>query len=190
AWLAIAVILALWLAAPSRLSWARRAVVVLGAVMILPNVTAMEHGSLQLPAFFAADTYRNYLSPNEIVLPIPFGQRPGGAQEMIWLAETDMYFRVAGGHVGWVPRVDQVPVTRSLISNQPGSIDPGDLQVFLVTHHVGAIVVGGAYASQWAGLLETTLRTQPVEVGGVQLYLVRDGVGVPVPGPGPSSGIP
>ena len=98
AFLAIAVMLAMWLAAPSARplpKWIAAAVIL---ASVAPNPRASFWVSpLDIPAFFTDRTYTTELQPREIILPLPWGQR---GNSMYWQLQSDMYFRMAGGYIG------------------------------------------------------------------------------------------
>ena len=66
-----------------------------------PNpVSAFWISRLDVPAFFTDRAYPNELEPREIVLPLPF---PDSGKSMYWQANSDMYFRMAGGWTTTTP---------------------------------------------------------------------------------------
>jgi len=174
AWLAIALLVAAWTATTSGWRrWVAWSLLVLGAVLLVPRPRMPgDEDHVRLVPFFADGTYRSYLSPNEIVLPIPFGQKVGNAAEMLWLAETDDAFRVAGGHIGWVPIGDRSFVTRALIRDEPASLVPDEIRSYLRAHRVGAVIVEAPFERRWDPLIASALGASPVEVGGVSLFRV------------------
>ncbi len=176
-WLTVAVVASLWVAEASRRQWARWGLVALGALAILPDVSTPPYfPPVRVPAFFSEGTYRRYLAPGEIVMPIPFGRGEG----MLWQADTNMYFRQAGGYVGPVPtQYQRDPAVLHLSQGRPELIDPQALSLFVTTHDVGAVVVDDAYAKTWQPLLGT-LGVQPDRVGGVMLYRLHATPGHPV----------
>jgi hypothetical protein len=182
-WLAVGLIVALWLAARSR-SVVRWAAVTLAAVMILPDLSSLPyHQEAFVPPFFAEGTYRRYIRAGEIVLIIPYGRGPGLSADMMWQAETEMYFRLASGNTGFVPEVYQGPITRCLRKNRPRRvkrISPEGFIGFLRTHRIGSIVVAEGYEDRWDPLL-SILGVDGVEVGGVTFYrLPSPGVVAPM----------
>ena len=98
-YLALAVLLAMWLAAPLRLATLRWAVGVLAAAVVIadiPYISAPQPSSgAALPHFITAGQYRHYLARGETVMVIS-GRGNAG---MLFQAVTDGYFRLAGGFV-------------------------------------------------------------------------------------------
>ena len=110
AYLALILMVAMWLA-PDRqnagdeqktLHWA------LGLAIIpfmLPNLsTSFWTTPAEIPPFFSSGLYRQYLTPGETVMVLPYGLFGEG---MLWQAASDMYFRTAGGYVGFEPPVPE-----------------------------------------------------------------------------------
>jgi hypothetical protein len=99
--LAVGVIAAIWLArARGPWRWAQWALVLVGALMLLPSVrTPPWHPTDDTPTFFTTGTYRSWLHPDEIVLAIP--ETSHG--EMAWQSSADYWFRMPQGYVGILP---------------------------------------------------------------------------------------
>ena len=198
AFLALAIIVAMWLAAadvrPSH-KW------VLGVALVpfmLPNLSArFWKAPFDIPPFFSAGLYRQYLAPDEIVMTLP---NPIYGDGMQWQLASDMYFRLAGGYIGLSPLAPpeyaRWPIMAALY-DVAGVPDAGDqLKALLAHEQVAAIIVGPQKywlsksengrptAATWvrtppsdqdrAALrdLLSTLGVQPLEVGGVTLYRI------------------
>jgi hypothetical protein len=99
--LAVAVGVAAWLAEPRgspKLRAARWALVVLGLVLLLPNIASRYWGQLPSnPAFFRTAVYKGYIHRGDNVLVMPFGNN---GNSMFWQAETGFYFRMPEGYLG------------------------------------------------------------------------------------------
>ena len=203
AYLALTLIVAMWLA-PDRkdavnrqkpLRWA------LGLAIIpfmLPNLsTSFWTTAAEIPAFFSDGLYRQYLTPGETVMVLPYGIQGEG---MLWQAVTGMYFRTEGGYVGLAPPVPEEhsrwPITGGLyqVSGVPEASD--QLKAYLANHDVSAIILGprSQYLTwhmgnqltiatwlRWPTLdreriptqkLLTSLDAQPLQVGGITLYRI------------------
>jgi hypothetical protein len=167
-WLAVAVAVAAWLALPGRLRWLRWAVVVLSAVLILPDVASPPyHPPVRVPPFITDGLYRRYLSPGEIVLIVPYGK--GG--EMLWQADAEMYFRIPRGYIGPLPApyVNQ-PLARNLATGLPSTIPaPFQLRTFLQLHQVDAIAVADPHPKAWDDLIRP-IGGKSIHAGDVDLY--------------------
>jgi hypothetical protein len=98
-YLALAVIVAVWLSAPLRwaaLRWGLGALAVAAVIADIPFVTPPQPSArAALPGFITAGQYRHYLARGETVLVIS-GRGNAG---MLFQAVTDGYFRIAGGYV-------------------------------------------------------------------------------------------
>ena len=199
AYLALILMVAMWLA-PDRqnagdeqktLHWA------LGLAIIpfmLPNLsTSFWTTPAEIPPFFSSGLYRQYLTPGETVMVLPYGLFGEG---MLWQAASDMYFRTAGGwgfeppvpeeHSGW-------PIMAGLY-NIAGVPDAADqLKAYLANHDVGAVILGprtqylvlrlGSMRTATVWLRFPTIEREraathkvlaslgtPLEVGGIALY--------------------
>lgn len=106
--LALAVIVALWLAAPLRhalLRWMTGLLAVAVVLVNIPFITAPQPTpSSQLPGFIASGQFRHYLTHGEIVLVISARGNAG----LLFQAVSDFYFRISGGFVNqaMTPRSD------------------------------------------------------------------------------------
>ena len=198
AYLALAVMVAMWLAEEhgrTKLRW------VIGVAIVpfmLPNLsTLLWTTPAGIPAFFSSSLYRQYLAPGETVMVLPYGLFGEG---MLWQAVNDMYFRMAGGYVGLAPPVPEEhsgwPIMSGLY-NLAGVPDAGDqLKAYLANHDVSAVIVGprtqylvlrlgglrtAATWLRWPTIdreriatekLLASLDTPPLEVGGITLYRI------------------
>lgn len=162
-----AVIAALWLATPVPARRRRWLLAMLAVVFLIPN-TALFNQPVAVPAFFTTNLYRRYLRPNEIVLPIPYAIE---GFSLLWQARTGMYFRLASGDF-YVPAnyLNEAFVQETL---EGASMTPAGaaLRMFIVKHHVSAVVVEAAQPGPWPGVL-ASLGYSGVNVGGVVLYRV------------------
>lgn len=101
AFLVVAIMAAMWFAA----SDARPVTKCVAAAVILVSIAPNPSASfwvrkLDIPAFFTDGSYAKELSPREIILPLPWGQK---GNSMYWQTQSDMYFRMAGGWTGVSP---------------------------------------------------------------------------------------
>ena len=120
---------------------------IIGGLIVLflwPNVSyfrSVGTSEVETPAFFLTGTYQHYLKRDETVMVLPWGNRGNSA---LWLAQTNMYFRIAGG------------------SEQ--------LSAFLGSHQVSAIIVDQRHQGFWPKLLSSLGVAPPTDIGGVLLY--------------------
>ena len=168
-----AVVVAQWLAEPARRMWARWLLAVVGVVLLIPNqALPYWRGKPADPSFFTEQTYRHYLKRDETALVIPYGWN---GNSMLWQAETDMYFRMAGGYLSSeVPAgYWREPVVRALLETEAEGITPQrwrlPLRDFLVRRRVGAVILAGDDSDVWRPVVES-LGLRPRRAGGVLFY--------------------
>jgi hypothetical protein len=174
AFLAAAVIVALWLARrPHAASWALAVVVVLSLVPAIGS--AAWHTPLSDPPFFATDRAKAVLGPEDRVLTIPAWGR-----NMRWQAREDFSFALATGYTGAFPEsYTRFPIYDRLLSAglnpDAARVTPSsraELRRFVAAKGVTAIVVQDSFAREWAPLLGT-LGARPRQEGGVVVYRLR-----------------
>ena len=144
--LTLAVLAALWLAAPRRRTLTRAGAGALVFASLLPNpaarVWAAPGSVAPPPAFFTTGRYRRYLARGEIVATLPYAWGEADAC-MLWQALSGMYFRLAGGYPPLSPEsYMRWPIVRSAI--QRATIpDPADQwKAFAADHEVTAAIRG------------------------------------------------
>lgn len=152
--------------------WAVRAAMgVLVVIFLLPNVPLLRkygNSNVDTPAFFRDGIYKRYLDKNDIVLILPFNSN----EQMLWQAQTRMYFSMAGGYFGPDPPGYTVwPVVRDLRMERPGVDFAEQLEGFLGAHRVKAIIVDARAQAAWLQRL-SVLNVAPVAAGGVFFYKV------------------
>lgn len=121
-----------------------------------------------LPEFFTRQMYSRYLSRDETVLILPYGET---GNCMLWQAASNFYFRMPQGWLGTVPREFQAwPIVGPLGKDAPYVPGfEGQFRAFLAGHEVGAIVVGDADHPAFQRLC-ATVKAERLHVGGVFLY--------------------
>lgn len=176
--LVLGVMVALWLAARPR-SWGRWALVIVAAAALVPDLSSPEYyRQARIPPFFEEGLYRRYLDRGEIVLVIPYGRGVGEADDMLWQAEADMYFRLTTGHTGFIPPGHRRPIVRCMRNNRPDLLDPQAFLHFVRSHRVRTVAVADGYLERWRGLL-SRLAVRPLRVGGMTLYRLPEAGAVP-----------
>ncbi len=100
-WVPVGVIAAIWLSgARGAWGWPRWAVVLLGAITLLPIVEAPPHGDrVPVPRFITDGTFREHIEPGEIVYAVVTVK----GDEMAWQATADFELRLAQGYIGPIP---------------------------------------------------------------------------------------
>lgn len=167
--LVVAVIVAVWLSEGRRRP-ARWLLVVAGMATLLPNpATRLWAGAVPSPRFFATTAYRSQLRPDETVLVLPYG---GAGWSLYWQAETDMGFRLVGGHLGRkVIRSERR--WASVYDGLAGGNVPRDtFRRFLAAHRISAIVVAPGTRPR-ARRLVASLNVRPTSAADVLVYRLR-----------------
>jgi len=148
-----------------------RSKVLLGTLILissLPNVgSGVWSSSIPIPPFFTQKSYRKYLRRGDTVLIFPFG---GESYEMLWQALSDMYFRIAGGHLTLPPpEYQRWPILSAFLTGDLPMDTERQLACFLTTHNVSAVLVEAANDPIGRSVM-SVLRVNPVEDGGVLIY--------------------
>ncbi|HXW47539.1 MAG TPA: hypothetical protein VEL03_22275 [Streptosporangiaceae bacterium] len=170
--LALAVVLARWLASPAWQAtwrWLLGVLAVAGILLdIAPIATATPTASAALPPFISTGLFRHYLTSGETVVVISTRGNAG----LLWQAETDFYVRIAGGFVSQaISRHSDLPGPIQRLSD-PSPAIYRQAAAFLRQAHVGAILVEGDKQVRWTGSLDHLgLRGQ--SVGGVIIFRVN-----------------
>jgi len=173
---ALAVIVAVFLSAPTRhpaLRWALGGLAVAAVVANIPFVAPSRPGvRAQLPGFITTGQYRRYLARGETVLVISARGNAG----LLDQAVTDFYFKIAGGFVNqaMTPRSDLPAAIRSL--RTPNRTVESAALDYLQDSGIGAVLFENSgpepallTAFQGMGLHRRV-------VGGVTLFQVPRGV--------------
>jgi len=165
AFLVLGVMMALWLSDVRRHAAMRWLISAAAIVSVLPSVVPAANTALP---FFKQQMYRKYLSPGETVMLLPFGFN---GEAMKWQAQSDFYFRVAGGYLGVTPpEYEGWPIVEALLAESPYIPDFGDqFKALIIAHRVGAVIVPEIGFDQYAKLC-ATLGVVPVRTGGVLIY--------------------
>ncbi len=170
AFLALAIITALWLNSVSISPRVRMAAALLVVASMLPNLSAgFWTSSIDVPAFFREAFYTKYLSPEDTVVVLPYGIN---GNSMLWQLQSRWYFRMAGGYAGNPPlEFRQWPIVRVFYRVSTVALpDAGDqLKAFLATHDAVAVLVDDREVDIWRPLM-TTLDAAPIETGGITIY--------------------
>jgi hypothetical protein len=176
--LALAIMVALWLATPLRwpvLRWLLAALAVAAVIADFgPIVRTTPSPHARIPSFIATGEYRHYLTPGENLLV--FSRR--GNAGMLWQAETRYYFKLAGGFVNAAINLasDQPVPVQALQQISPSAdqslltyTDQGVL-TFLKQNHIGAILVEQNEQPYWIGAIRRLALAPGQSVGGVIIY--------------------
>jgi hypothetical protein len=164
AFLAVAVIVTMWLAArPSEGRWA---LALVSAAFLVPSFGAeIWHARADDPAFFRTDAYRAHLSEEDHVFTLPVW-----GKNTRWAARTQIGFRIAGGYVGSLPdSYTRLPVWDELMAGEVESIGDGELRRLFEAKGVTVVLTETRDAWFWQPLLDS-LGVEPRESGGVLVY--------------------
>ena len=165
---ALAVMMALWLAEPSRRAWSRWLLALLALAAIAANVPKLDLASGPgTPAFITTGAYRHYLAPGDTVVVI--SPRRGNAG-LLWQAQTDFYLRLAGGFVNAAIAEGDVPTQVADLGTGPLTNERiQQFRVFVKSAKIRAILVEAGKGGRWPLILqEVGLRGQRID--GVILY--------------------
>jgi hypothetical protein len=171
AWLAVALMVAIWLSTGPKGRWTgtRWAVVSLSAALLFPNLSVpLWRSSDHVPSFISTGTYRSYIAPGQNVLVIPAGSR---GFSMLWQAKTNFAFSMSGGYVSCAipPEFQRWPIMYTFLSGRLIPDYPRQLLAFLAANHIGTILVADDAVGPWT-LLFATIPTTSFQVGGVTVY--------------------
>ena len=151
AFLALAVMMALWLAGPAR-PWparlARWALAAVAVTAVAANVPALAITSMPgTPAFIATGQYRTYLAPGATVVVAS----RGGNEGMLWQAEAGFYFRLAGGFINAAFNGhSDLPAPVADLADRP--VTPTSISSFrryVTTDKIAAVLVDAGSEPKW-----------------------------------------
>jgi hypothetical protein len=162
AFLVLAFMVALWLALPVKdtLLLAVRWTIGLAAVALIiahvPVVASMGYAlpagqpppaarPAALPAFFSSGLYRHYLYPGETVVVVSDRGNAG----MLFQADTDFYFRLAGGFINIsITNVSALPAPVQRLET-PSPAAERQFRAYVRQAGVGAVLVERAWSAPW-----------------------------------------
>jgi hypothetical protein len=149
AYLALAVMTAVWLARSQSRRWLRLSLAVLVIAALVQdagNFDIYPHSTV--PTFISSGDYRQQLSPGETVVVVSDVGNAG----MLWQAETGFYVRLAGGYINQaitkgsdLPR----PVQR-LARATPANV--AHFEAYVRKARIGAILVDHKHSPLWVGM--------------------------------------
>jgi hypothetical protein len=167
---------AMWLASSNAAMGVKCTVALAAALFAMPRLSSTFWDTpVDTPSFFLSGAYRDYLRPAEIVLPVPYGWR---GNSLMWQAQSDMYFRLAGAWTGPPPaEFERWPAMVALF-NGKYLLDPQlQLKAFMAAHQVTAVLVDASIKDspdpqqrQQYRTVVAALGPAPTAVGGVLIY--------------------
>ena len=142
----------------------------LSVVSMAPNLPAgWWFSRADTPRFFVDGSFKQHLVKGEVTLILPYGWQ---CNSMLWQAQTDMYFRMAGGYLGLTsPEFLSWPVLYTLYRGEKCFDFAQQLKFFLAAHQVRTIILAQDARGTFSTLFEPFQMTR-TEVGDVVLYSV------------------
>jgi hypothetical protein len=175
AFLALAVITAVWLAAPSRFLWLRgvRWMLAIGAIAAIVMNTPPLNPTPRpgVPTFITTGEYRNYIPPGSTVVVVATHTGNAG---LLWQAETGFYFKLAGGYFNEALDEGSMPSAVSKLIAGNSELTPAKIRNFRAlvrTANVSTILVQDGSLRHWQLLFEW-LGLTPQHLGGVTMYQI------------------
>jgi len=183
-YLVLAIILAVWLAIPTKTRlllasrWLLGLAAVAAIVAYIPSanrasalpartLSAAVRPTDALPTFISAGLYREYLRPGEIVVVVSDRGNAG----MLFQATTNFYFRIAGGFINAAlsdTTALPAPVARL---RHPTPARERQFRAYVHRAGVGAILVERAWAAPWMQIF-TGMGLHGTSVGGMIVYRI------------------
>jgi hypothetical protein len=184
-YLVFSIVLALWLARLTK-SWLSRTLkwglAVLGLAVIFadlptfgsvvtppaPNydqaIPALPQNDA-VPSFFSQGIYKNYISQGEIVVILSHRGNAG----MMFQADTNFYFRLAGGFINAsLSRPDALPLPIASLSHIT-KIRAAQFESYVRHSGIGAIVVEHSWSEKWMYVFRE-IGLNGTNIGGVTIY--------------------
>ena len=166
----LAIIASLWFASTDTSQSFRLGFAALVVFFTLPNLSGVFWATtVDTPLFFRSNAYSHYLSKGETALILPYGDN---GNDMLWQAQTDMYFSMPQGMAAPVFRMNERgrwPIVNAFFEDSYVPDSSEQLKAFLAAHHVDSVIVADDEIRAWHPLL-STLGVPPIRVGGISLY--------------------
>ena len=168
-WLALAVLVALFLARGGRARW-----VVFGllALTLAPNPDGgLWVTRLDRPALFQGDRWRTVMHPDENALIIPFSY---DGKAMLWQQETGYGFRLTGGYLSaTLPEpLARNPVVRAIYGAPLPPFADREVRALARERAVDVVLVPRGWPGPWEGVMRSAYGT-PRVAGGMLVWRVR-----------------
>jgi hypothetical protein len=168
-WLALALLVALFLARGGRARW-----VVFGlvALTLAPSLDgSLWVTRLDRPALFEGDRWRTLVHPDENVMIIPFSY---DGQAMLWQQESGYGFRMTGGYVSatfpdvlWAS-----PIVRAIYGAPMPPFPEREFRTLARDRHVDVVLLRSTRPEPWEAVLRAAYG-QPRSAGGMLAWRVR-----------------
>jgi hypothetical protein len=155
-YLIVAMVASLWISEWPAHRGVKAAAVALVVLFTLPNLRGSRcvH-ELDTPEFFRSGAFRGQLAPGETILVLQYGE---SGNSMYWQAETGMYFSMAEGHFPTPKSFLSWPIVGALIDGGEIPDEPEQLNAFMATHGVTAVIFRpqDPSAPAWRAILESS----------------------------------
>jgi hypothetical protein len=168
-WLALAVVVALFLAGAGPARW-----IIFGllALTLAPNPDrSLWVTRLDRPALFEGDRWRSVVRPHENVLTIPFSY---DGQAMLWQEEAGFGFRLTGGYVSATlpEELWKYPIVRTIYGAPMPPFPEREVRALTRGRDVDVVLLRRGRPGPWASVLSSTLGA-PRSTGGMLAWRVR-----------------
>jgi hypothetical protein len=168
-WLALAVLVALFLARGGRARW-----IVFGllALTLAPNPDgALWVTKLDQPALFQGDRWREVVHPGENVMIIPFSF---DGQAMLWQEQADFGFRMTGGYVSatFPEPLWRSPIVRAIYGAPLPPFPDREFRSFARDRQIDVVLLRRGRPGPWEAVLRSAYG-KPRAVGGMLAWRVR-----------------
>ena len=168
-WLALAVLVALFLADGGRARWLAFGLV---ALTLLPSLDgSLWVTRLDRPALFEGDRWRSLIHPGENALIIPFSY---DGQAMLWQEESGFGFRMTGGYVSATlpPELWRYSIVRAIYGLPLPPFPNREVRALVRGRKVDVVLLRSGRPGPWAGVFTSALG-RPRSSGGMLAWRVR-----------------
>lgn len=147
-------------------------VAIAGAIVVfqLPNLSAAFWARpIDTPRFFIDGLYKRYIKPDDIIVVLPYAYR---SNNMIWQAQSGMYFRMAGGSTGAMPAEFRGwPIVDAFLDQVYLPDATAQLEAFMAGHDSTTLIISDEDPDreQWDSRLSGAGSVK-VRVGGVSIF--------------------
>jgi hypothetical protein len=153
AWLALAVLIAVWLTLPGRVTaWFRWLLVAAGVVAIIADgSTGLYSGRPDQPELFRTSAYKRVLPHHGEVLILPYGLY---GYSMLWQGLSHFWFPMPEGYLlGLPPAFAANPLAVAVANSATVPISASTLRGFIIHYRVRTVIVDAQLAATWPQLL-------------------------------------
>ncbi len=155
AWLALAVVVAAWLALPGRFTKWRWALVAVGIFAVLADGSSpLYNGRPDQPALFTTSAYQRVLRRSSEVLALPYGAY---GYSMLWQADAHFWFRMPEGYLSSAPPPAFIDshLAQALMNSPFTPVGPATLHAFIERYRVDTVIVDPLLAGTWPQELDS-----------------------------------